>query len=163
MPDSARPLNWKLIGAAVLLVGALVFVYAQYRSTQPPDPTEDRRGRDRAAAQDRGPQREISDEERAQRRAERTEAQRQRQEEMYQQINLTEEQRTQIEALEPVGRNAEPEARQARRQAMAEILTEEQMTQMRELRRQRGPRAQGDGTGPGRPGRGPDQSPAEQP
>jgi Spy/CpxP family protein refolding chaperone len=164
MPISERPLNWKLIGAAVLLVGALVFVYAQWRSTQPPSSTEARSQRGRMAAQERETQREISDEERARRRTERNpEGRRQRQEEIFQQLNLTEEQRAQIEALEPVNRESGQEARMARQQAMTEILTEEQLTRMRELRRQRAPQPQGDGTEQRRPRRGPGQGPAEQP
>ncbi|MBN1475817.1 hypothetical protein JXA47_03595 [Candidatus Sumerlaeota bacterium] len=158
MPVSERSLNWKMIGAVAFLVGALVFVFAQWRSTLPPDPTDARPGRDRVAAQDRQRPRQISDEERAQRREE----QQRRQEEMFQQLNLTEEQRAQIAALPPVDRQASQEARQARRQAMAEILTAEQMEQMRELRGQRAPRPEGDGTQPRRPRGGP-QAPTDQP
>jgi Spy/CpxP family protein refolding chaperone len=142
MPVTDDAKRWKLIGAIALVMGALIFVYAQYMSTRPPDPSEVRTGRARFAAQDGGRAEQLSREERRQRREDR---QRQR-EEMFQQMNLTADQRRQIEALPPIGREAGPEARQARRQAMAEILTPEQLEQMRQIRRQR--RQRGPGQGP---------------
>jgi hypothetical protein len=64
-----------------------------------------------------------------------------RREEMLDQLNLTDEQRAQLEDLDrQYTRGSSRENREARREAMAEILTEEQMTQMREMFRRGRPR-----------------------
>ncbi|MBN1475816.1 hypothetical protein JXA47_03590 [Candidatus Sumerlaeota bacterium] len=59
-----------------------------------------------------------------------------RRQEMYDQLNLTDEQREQLEELDRQYPRGSRESREARREAMSQILTEEQMTQMRELFRQ---------------------------
>jgi Spy/CpxP family protein refolding chaperone len=63
-----------------------------------------------------------------------------RRQEVFDQLNLTDEQREQLEELDRQYPRGSRENREARHEAMSEILTEEQMTQMRELFRRGRPR-----------------------
>ena len=123
MSENERSHGLKLVVAAALLVGSVVFVYAQWKSTRPAPPPAD----ERPIAEQRFAEQRPSREEMEQRRAE-----------MFSELNLTPEQQEQIQALgTPEGRGMGREAGRARMEAMREILTSEQREQMREQMTQR--------------------------
>jgi Spy/CpxP family protein refolding chaperone len=112
----------KVAGAAVLLIGALVFVWMQYRSARPalPPPAVQAQGRDFG-----GPRMDP--------------AQRGRmREQMLQSMNLSPEQRQRLEEIDQQFANrTDPQSRRERMQAVSAVFTPEQRDAMRGQMRQR--------------------------
>ncbi len=135
MSDTKKSSPLKLIIVILFLIGALVFVYAQYKGSRPSPSPETRRGPDArrpgrpdsAASQPRPMRRPPTPEERAKRR-----------EEMDKQLDLTPEQRTKVDEINKrfEGKSGREVGRE-RMEAFSEVLTDEQRGKMRSLRGQR--------------------------
>ncbi len=143
MAATAKSSSGKMIGATVLLLAAIAFVYAQYARSRPqpvrPAPPTPTAGQGPAAAQGPGAEAvrsllgQITPEERIQFR-----------QQVYQQLELTTEQRARLDEID---KKYDPQMRQGREVALermresAAVLTPEQRTKaadyMREQLKQR--------------------------
>ncbi|MCB2156185.1 hypothetical protein KQI84_15010 [bacterium] len=130
--------RWKLVGSLVLLLGAIAFVMAQYKSSVPqaPEPGELGPRHEQNENHSAPPQGENKDGERPEpgRMLNRQERENMRAE-MTERLGLTEDQLAQIDEIDKQfeGKRG-PEAWAGRAQAMQEILTSDQQQKLNGMR-----------------------------